>query len=186
MSYRTDDHPAVQEAKARRDEAEEAMRKARHAAEEAIERARSLKAEATDAAKDGRDDDAEALLDEAMDEKRTAEKKAAIADAREEMAEEAEHTFRATIDKAKQELRQEAKAERGEKLRAAVDAYADFAEKMEAARAIDRTFAGLAGSSAAKVVPEIKAQDRAGRTRSLDAIVKKLQEQAESDVRATA
>lgn len=182
MSYSIPEHPAVQDARANRDAAEEAMQEAQQAAEDAIDRAKSLKAEATEAAKDGRDEDAEALLDEALAEKRNAEKKAAIADAREEMAEEAELAFRATIDKAKQELQEKARAERGEKLRAALDAYDAFAEKMEAARAIDETFAGLAGSQSAKAIPQLQVNGVRGTTTTLDKIMNKVRAVAEEDL----
>jgi tetratricopeptide (TPR) repeat protein len=182
MNYSIPEHPAVQDAKANRDQAEEAMHEARQAAEAAIERARSLKAEATAAAKDGRDADAEDLLDEALEMKQTAEKKAAIADAREEMAEEAEHAFRGAINAAKQELKEQAREERGEKLRAALGAYDQFAEKLKAARAIDETYAALAGSQAAKAIPPLQVGGAHGTTTTLNKFMDKVREQAEEDL----
>jgi len=180
--FRTDNHPDVEAAKEQRDQAEEAMRAARAKAETLIHKAKTLREQATTAAKDGRDEEAEQLLDDAMEAKRTAEKKAAIADARSEMAAQAEQEFRATIEKAKEELREEARAERGEKLQEALDVYEDFAEKMEAAREIDSVYAGLVGSSAAKAIPKLRVNGVRGTTSTLDRYMERVRKVAESDV----
>jgi KaiC/GvpD/RAD55 family RecA-like ATPase len=181
MSYSIDDHPDVQAAKADRDQAEQAARDAAEQVETLIQQAKAKGQAAREAVSQGDEQAADARLKEKADLKEEASRQRSIADARKEMAEEAEHAYRATIDQVKQELREEAKAERGEKLQAAADAYDAFAEKLEAARAIDETYAGLVGSTAAKVVPTLKTQDRRGRTRSMDTMIDKLREKGERD-----
>lgn len=184
--YQTDNHPDVQAAKERRDQAEEAMRAARVKAETLIHQAKAKCEEAHEAARAGDDAAAEQVLSEQADLKAQAERQHTIADAREEMAVEAEQAFRATIEKAKEELREEARAERGEKLEEALDVYETFSEKLQAARAIDEKYAGLVGSSSAKAIPKLQVNGVRGTTSTLDKYMERIREQAQDDLARTA
>jgi len=184
--YQAHLHPAVQAAEERRDKAEEAATAARKKAEALIEQAKAKGKEAKEAARAGDDAAADQALSEQTDLKAQAERQDTIADAREEMLLEAEQTFRATIEKAKEELREEARAERGEKLMDALAAYETFSEKMEAAREIDERCAGLAGSARAKAIPPLQVNGVRGTTSTLDRYMDRIREQAESDLARTA
>ena len=179
-------HFDVEAAKEQRDQAEEAMRAARVKAETLIHKAKTKGKEANEAARAGDDAAAEQALSEQADLKAQAERQHTIADAREEMAVESEQAFRATIKKAKQQLSEEARVERGERLEDALAAYEDFAEKMEAARAIDEKYAGLVGSSAAKAIPKLQVNGVRGTTSTLDSYMERVRKVAESDLARTA
>jgi hypothetical protein len=182
MSYSIDEHPDVQAAKEQRDQAEQAARDAAEQVETLIQQAKAKGQAAREAVSQGNEQAADARLKEKADLKEEASRQRSIADARKEMAEEAEHTFRATIDQAKKELQAKARAERGEKLQEALGAYEAFAEKMEAARAIDETYAALAGSQAAKAIPKLQVNGVRGTTSTLGRYMERVRKQAEEDL----
>ena len=180
--YVTDNHPDVQAAKKRRNQAEQAATAARAKAEQLIQQAKAKGEEAKQATRAGDDAAAEQALGAQADLKAQAERQHTIADTREEMAVEAEQEFRATIEKVKKELRGKARAERAERLQEVLDVYEKFAAKMEAARAIDEQYAALAGSPGAKAIPKLQVNGIRGTTSTLDRYMERIREQAESDL----